>query len=85
MENHEQCPRCGHNYFNGGSGLCHWCVDELEEKSKDREPHDYDNPNHRHNNCREDIRNGMSETERRNAANSLGSNWANIMSGLGDQ
>ncbi len=43
------------------------------------------NRNTYHNNCRDEIKNGMSETERRNAANSFGPNWANILSGLGDQ
>ena len=54
-------------------------------EKKAPESHDCDNPDTWHNNCREDIRNGMNEAERRNAANSFGPNWANIMSGLGDQ
>ena len=37
------------------------------------------------NNCRDDIKNGMSEKERIKAADFYGPNWANIMSGLGDQ
>ncbi len=37
------------------------------------------------NNCRADIRNGMTEEERITAAQNFGPNWANIMSGLGDQ
>ena len=36
-------------------------------------------------NCREDIKNGMREEDRINAARNFGPNWANIMSGLGDQ
>jgi hypothetical protein len=35
--------------------------------------------------CRDDIRGGMTREERLNAAHNFGSNWANIMSGLGDQ
>lgn len=23
-----RCPRCGHNYYEGGSGLCKWCKEE---------------------------------------------------------
>ena len=37
------------------------------------------------NNCTDGIRNGMSYEERTKAASNLGPNWANIMSGLGDQ
>lgn len=24
-----QCPRCGHIYYEGGSGLCKWCIKEI--------------------------------------------------------
>ncbi len=24
-----RCPRCGHNFFSGGYGLCKWCLNEL--------------------------------------------------------
>lgn len=36
-------------------------------------------------NCREDIKQAMPKEERIKAADKLGPNWANIMSGLGDQ
>jgi hypothetical protein len=36
-------------------------------------------------NCTDRIRNGMSQEDRTRAAHNLGPNWANIMSGLGDQ
>lgn len=38
-----------------------------------------------HNNARDDIKQTINEQDRRNFANKLGPNWANILSGLGDQ
>lgn len=29
---HEQCPGCGHNYRQGGSGFCKWCISELKDE-----------------------------------------------------
>jgi len=23
-----RCPKCGHNYYEGGSGICKWCLEE---------------------------------------------------------
>lgn len=37
------------------------------------------------NNCRHDIANAISEDERERFADRLGPNWANVLSGLGDQ
>ena len=37
------------------------------------------------NRCRDDIKDNISEDKRRMAAHNFGKNWANIMSGLGDQ
>lgn len=66
-----------------------WCDSNeyimKNEEEKTPEPHDYDNPKHYYNNCREDIKNMMTEQERKNAAKSFGANWVNILSGLGDQ
>jgi hypothetical protein len=25
-----RCPRCGHNFYRGGYGICHWCIKEIE-------------------------------------------------------
>lgn len=35
--------------------------------------------------CRQDIRDRTTEDQRRRAADAYGENWANIMSGFGDQ
>jgi hypothetical protein len=54
-----------------------------KETSSDNRPssEDHDDAD----NCTATIRNGMSREERVKAANKFGPNWANIISGLGDQ
>jgi hypothetical protein len=27
-----RCPRCGHNYYEGGSGVCKWCREEENDR-----------------------------------------------------
>jgi len=33
MSNVPRCPRCGHNFYEGGSGICKWCQDEIDNPS----------------------------------------------------
>lgn len=29
-QDYNNCPRCGHIYYDGDEGLCKWCIDEIE-------------------------------------------------------
>jgi hypothetical protein len=62
-------------------------MSDLQEHRDENDKFYYDefDRGHWHNNCLPSIGNSIPEEKRRALAESFGPNWANVISGLGDQ